>query len=197
LKHAVILICFLFALTGRAQIVQDSVAIDSNNVLSAFKVKKDTSYTVKKKKDHHPRNASILSAIVPGAGQIYNRKWWKPPIIWAAMGGLGYYFLQNQNLYTEYRNDVRNLAKGDTASVKNIKYDIDQLQTKKLTYRKHRDLFAFGLIAVYAVQIIDANVDGHLRTFDVSDDLSLELRAKPLCTGTVFGAGLSLRLNFK
>jgi hypothetical protein len=165
--------------------------------LSRTTVKTDSSFVKKEKKDHHARNAAVLSAIVPGAGQFYNRKWWKPPIIWAAMGGLGYYFLQNQNLYTEYRSDVRNLAKGDTASVKNIKYDIDQLQTKKLAYRKKRDLFGFGLIAVYVVQIIDANVDGHLRTFDVSDDLSLELRAKPLCTGNAWGAGLSLRLNFK
>lgn len=186
MKHVFIVICFLLLNAGNAQTTQDSVVVT-----------KDTVIKVKSKKDHGPRNAAILSALIPGAGQIYNRKWWKPPVVWAAMGGVGYFFMQQQSLFIEFRNDVRASAEGRTADVKNNKYDTDQLNSQKIVYRKNRDRLGFGLIALYAIQIIDANVDAHLKTFDVSDDLSLQVSAKPLLSGTAIGGGISLKLNFK
>ena len=185
MKHLVILICFLCFFTGLSQTSKDTLMVV------------DTIYHKKPKKDHRPRTATILSAIIPGAGQIYNRKYWKAPIAWAGLGAVGYFFMHNQTLYTQYRNDVRSLVNGDTSAVVNSKYSLDQLQSQKIIYRKRRDLFGFGVIAVYAMQVIDANVDAHLRTFDVSDDLSLELHAKPIYTGAAFGAGISLKLNIK
>ena len=74
---------------------------------------------------------------------------------------------------------------------------VKPFQLQKLFFRKRRDLLGFGIIAVYAIQIIDANVDAHLKTFDVSDDLSLQLHAKPVFSGNAIGAGLCLRLTFK
>lgn len=152
-------------------------------------------------KNHSPRTASILSAVLPGAGQIYNRKYWKVPIVYAGLGGFGYFFLKNQNQYTYYRSNLIKAVAGDSTVAINTGYSIDQLQSQKLLYRKHRDLFGFALIAVYAVNIIDANVDAHLKTFDVSDDLSLEIKAKPILVGSIMGiacgAGISLKLNFK
>lgn len=182
----IILICFLLLTTGYSQTTQDSVVVRTDTVIK-----------VKPKKDHRPRNAAILSALVPGAGQIYNRKWWKPPVVWAAMGGVGYFFMQQQSLFVEFRNDVRASAEGRTADVKNNKYDTDQLNSQKIVYRKNRDRLGFGLIALYVIQIIDANVDAHLKTFDVSDDLSLQLSAKPIVSGTAMGGGISIKLNFK
>lgn len=185
MKCVVILICFVCTFAATSQNTKDSLMVA------------DTSYSIKPKKDRRPRNATILSAIIPGAGQIYNRKYWKTPIVWAGLGAVGYYFMQNQTLYTQFRNDVKALVKGDSAAVVNAQYSLDQLQSQKITYRKRRDLFGFGVIAVYALQVIDANVDAHLRTFDVSDDLSLELHAKPVYTGMALGAGISLKLTIK
>jgi len=148
-----------------------------------------------------PRKASILSAIIPGAGQVYNRKYWKVPIVYAGLGGFGYFFLKNQNEYTYYRKNLIALVAGDSSVISTTGYNTSQLQTQKLLYRKRRDLFGFALLAVYAVNIIDANVDAHLKTFDVSDDLSLDVRAKPVLIGSMagisYGGGISLTLNFK
>jgi len=148
-----------------------------------------------------PRKASILSAIIPGAGQVYNRKYWKVPIIYAGLGGFGYFFLKNQNEYAYYRKNLIALVGGDSTVITKTGYDTGQLQSQKLFFRKRRDLFGFALIAVYAVNIIDANVDAHLKTFDVSDDLSLDVRAKPIIVGSIagisYGGGISLTLNFK
>jgi hypothetical protein len=156
--------------------------------------------TVVKKlpKDPRPRNASILSAIIPGAGQIYNRRYWKAPIVWAGMGALGYFFLHSQDSFNLYRKDVRALAANPKDSTIFHKgFSTDNLQTQKLIFKKHRDLFAFGVIAVYIIQIVDANVDAHLKTFDVSDNLSLRVDTKPVIIGRAWGPGLSFKLNFK
>lgn len=156
--------------------------------------------TIKPQSKKGPRTASILSAIIPGAGQVYNRKYWKVPIIYAGLGGLSYVFLNSQKEYTYYRTNLINEADGDANTINDSGYDQSQLQVEKLRFRKYRDLSAFGLIAVYAINIIDANVDAHLKSFDVSDDLSLQFKPKPFLLtsgGLTCGAGISLKLNFK
>jgi len=183
-NFCIILIC-LFAVTGISQTTQDSVVV------------KDTIAEIKIPKEKGPRRAAILSAVIPGAGQIYNRRYWKAPIVWGALGALGYYFLKNQDQYTYYRSNLKKLVAGDSSVISTTGYNTDQLQSQKLLFRKRRDLFGFGIIAVYAIQIIDANVDAHLKTFDVSDDLSLHLHARPVFAGNALGAGLSLKLTFK
>lgn len=186
MKNLILIFLLLFTFTGFSQ---ETVS--------------DTIKPVKKiKKDSAPRKASILSAVIPGAGQIYNRKYWKAPIVWAGMGGMGYLFIKNQNEYSFYRENLKKLVAGDSSALTTTGLDSrDQIQTQKLFYRKRRDLCGFGLIAIYAINIIDANVDAHLKTFDVSDDLSLQLNAKPILFNTFGGldctAGLSLKLNFK
>ena len=181
MKNFCIIFFFLFIFTGLAQTTQDSVVVI------------DTLAKKKLPRDKAPRRAALLSAVIPGAGQIYNRRYWKPPIVWAGIGGFGYFFLKNQKLYTQYRDSLRTSV-ADTGSTPAA---IDYYQKQKVINRKHRDLFGFGVIAMYVIQIIDANVDAHLRTFDVSDDLSLHIHAKPVFIGNAWGAGLSLRLTFK
>jgi hypothetical protein len=174
-----ILIFFLLCSIGIAQ-TTDSVVVAKDSVVK------------KLPKEKGPRNAAILSAVIPGAGQIYNRKYWKAPIVWGALGALGYYFLNNQKMYSLYRDSlVKEVAANPTSS------SIDYYQKQKIIFRKHRDLLSFGLIAFYAIQIIDANVDAHLKTFDVSDDLSLRIDTRPVIVGNAWGPGLSLKLNFK
>ncbi len=154
-----------------------------------------------KKAKHSPKKATLLSAILPGAGQIYNHKYWKAPLIYAGLGGLGYVFLNAQKNYTYYQRNLRNEADTDPSTLNETSFGINELQAEKIRYRKQRDLIGFGLIAVYAINIIDANVDAHLKTFDISDDLSLQLKAKPMYMANAFGgvlaAGISLKLKIK
>ena len=144
------------------------------------------------------RKATIMSACLPGLGQIYNRKYWKAPIIYAALGGLGYWGITNQIKYKYYSDNLAALYDDDVNTVNETLYTGDQLVTQKRYYRKYRDYAIIGGALVYLINIIDANVDAHLKTFDVSDDLSLQF--KPYSTfdyNNNLQAGLSLKLKFK
>lgn len=151
-----------------------------------------------------PRKATIMSAILPGLGQIYNHKVWKVPVIYAGLGGFGYFFYTNNSLYNDYRNALILSQKNTngTAIAENRVYTTDQLQSQKLYYKKYRDFAIIGMGIIYLINIVDANVDAHLNTFDVSDDLSLqispyqEMYSLPLM-GNKIATGVSLKLNFK
>lgn len=133
-----------------------------------------------------PRKATLMSALLPGLGQIYNGKYWKVPIVYAALGGAVYVFKTNNDQYNFYRNNLLRLVK-DT-SLKSIGgYSQSQLQTEKFRYKKYRDFAVIGILGVYMLNIIDANVDAHLKTFDVSDDLSLSW--EPFFNTSLFGMG--------
>jgi hypothetical protein len=147
------------------------------------------------------RKATLMSAILPGLGQVYNRKWWKVPIVYAGLGGFGYLFYYNQSRFTYYSKNLRAEFDDDSSTLNETGYSGDQLSVLKNDHRKYRDLGVIGFVAIYALNIIDANVDAHLKTFDVSDDLSLKIRpySNFYCTQNSFGiqSGLSLSLSFK
>ncbi len=151
------------------------------------------------------RKASVMSAILPGLGQAYNRKFWKIPIVYAGLGGFGYLFYVNQQKFKYYSNNLKWENDNDPNTL-NTTHDpvlnTDQLLAEKAQYRKRRDLGVIGFAIFYFVNIIDANVDAHLKTFDVSDDLSLNI--KPYVNYTSVGNakpclqnGICLQLNFK
>ena len=144
------------------------------------------------------RKATIMSACLPGLGQIYNHKYWKAPVIYAALGGLGYWGITNQKKYRYYSDNLRYANDDDLNTTNATLYNNDQLIAQKRYYRKFRDISIMTGALVYIINIIDANVDAHLRTFDVSDDLSLQL--KPYSNfdyNNKLQAGLSLKLKFK
>jgi hypothetical protein len=146
-----------------------------------------------------PRRASIMSAILPGLGQAYNRKYWKIPVIYGGIGAFTYLFIVNHQEYRYYRDNLRAIHDGDPATINNSLYGSYELQQLKQSYKRTRDFGGIGIAIIYVLNIIDANVDGHLKTFDVSDDLSLNLRLLPVfhSAGTMKGAILSLNLKFK
>ncbi len=166
---------------------------------------KDTSTLSKPEKKaiySSARKASIMSAILPGLGQAYNKKYWKIPIIYAGLGGFGYMFLTNNKQYNLYRANVIAYNDNDSSTVPSLpEYSSDQSQVLKLQYRKYRDFAVIGFSIVYLINIIDANVDAHLRTFDVSDDLSINLdpwqSTYKTSSGYRTATGLSIKLNFK
>jgi hypothetical protein len=145
------------------------------------------------------RKATIMSAIVPGLGQAYNRKWWKVPIVYAGLGGFGYLFYTNQQNFAFYGKNLKAENDGDPNTINETKYSSEQLLSLKNDYRKYRDLGVIGCAIIYVFNIIDANVDAHLKTFDVSDDLSLEL--KPYSDfysfNNSFGLQTGVSLNLK
>lgn len=147
------------------------------------------------------RTAAIFSAVIPGAGQAYNRQYWKMPVVYAALGGLGYWAYNNNKEFKYYSKNLRNaytFSNPDSVAYATTRYTPGQLITQKNQYKKSRDLALILCGVAYVINIIDANVSAHLKTFDVSDDLSLQF--KPwynLGYNNHFQTGLSVKLTFK
>jgi hypothetical protein len=164
-------------------------------------VKDSTAVPAKTKSDksvHSPHKATIYSAILPGAGQFYNRKYWKPPIIYAALGGLIYSFVYNNNKYMDYRTAYKYRIDNDTTTIDKYVgiYSTTNLNTLQKEYHRYRDLSAIGILAVYVLNVVDANVDAQLYNFDVSDELSLRVRPMIINIAGTNRTGVSLKLTF-
>lgn len=192
-KTLLILVLFCIHPEVFSQDGKDSVSLRKDSIANA---------RLEKKKIYSgPRKASIMSAILPGLGQAYNRKIWKIPIIYAGLGGFGYLFVTNNQQYNYYRQNLIAANDDDPNTVNQTQWDSQALQTQKISYRKSRDVAAMGFAIMYILNIIDANVDAHLKTFDVSDDLSIRL--SPWQNSYLLGnryhhaLGLSITLNIK
>lgn len=128
-----------------------------------------------------PLTAALLSAALPGAGQAYNKKYWKIPIVWGGLAGLGYWAYTNHTTYKGYKEALIAITDNDAgtnADAEYTQYTTDQLLTIRNTYRRRRD-FAMIITGVYyALNIVDATVDAHLSEFDINDKLSLRLSSE-------------------
>lgn len=158
-----------------------------------------------------PKKAALLSAVFPGAGQIYNhypakgkRALWKLPIIYGGLGTSIYFIANNNKNYKNFRNaylsiinDTTGLIK--TATVDGREYTSTQSRAALDQYRSWRDLSIVITAGIYALQIIDASVDAHLFRHDVSPDLSLgvvpDYRWNPVLGSGTMGIQLSLRFK--
>lgn len=136
-----------------------------------------------------PNRAVWMSALFPGLGQIYNRRYWKLPIIVAGFMGLGYGTSWNNAQYKDYSNAYMDLMSGDPDKKSYMDFfppntdesSLDKewlksvMQNRKNYYRRNRDLCIICMAAVYLLSIIDAYVDAHLAHFDISPDLSMDV----------------------
>lgn len=124
-----------------------------------------------------PRRAALYSAVFPGLGQIYNRKYWKLPIIYAGAAAVVYAFNFNDREYQKFREAYILRRNGDntTSSLANLYPDINQLSNARDFYRYYRDFSVILGILLYGMQLADAAVDAHLSTFSVKDDLKVTL----------------------
>lgn len=154
---------------------------------------------------HSPRKAAIRSAIVPGLGQIYNKKYWKVPIVYAALGITGYIFVDNIKTYREYRFAYAARVKAAANPPDSTDYHtLDQLykviqpesiKAARNRFRQYIDYSALFFVLFWGLNVVDATVDAHLKLFDVSPDLSLHFKPGPsLMAGT---NGISLVLSVK
>lgn len=140
---------------------------------------------------HSPRKATIYSAILPGLGQAYNKKYWKIPLIYAGFGTIGYFINWNNENYQLFRQGYDHLTDDNPETqdylkieaVRRNNYDVDNpthynnlktaLQRQQDYFRRNRDLLIISFVGFYGLNIIDASVDAHLFDFDISDDLSM------------------------
>jgi hypothetical protein len=143
-------------------------------------------------KNHSPRLATIMSATLPGLGQIYNKKIWKAPVIYTGFGVLGYIAFDLNKKYTFYK-DLYNDAKNPD---ENKDYSPSQLKEGRDYYRKYRDLTFIGMGAWYILNIIDANVDAHFYYYDISDDLTINFKPILEIYSASQSIGLSVMLKF-
>ena len=120
-----------------------------------------------------PAKAAFYSAIFPGLGQAYNKKYWKMPLVYAAIGTSTYFYIWNNRNYKEYRDVYKRRLAGYTGD-KFVFLDDTRLLTGQRFYQKNRDLSALITAAFYMLNIVDANVDAHLKQFNVNDNLSFE-----------------------
>lgn len=143
---------------------------------------------------HSPKKAWILSAVLPGAGQIYNRKYWKAPIVWGGLAVAGYFLVDNLNQIEIYREAYRFENDDDPNTENNTGYNSSQLLILIDDYKTWRDWSYIALGAIYILNIIDANVDAHLFYFDVSDDITMNVApyVNPFANQS---AGISLTLK--
>ena len=169
---------------------------DSVRLVDASQLAVDTLPQVSWRPD--PLRAVWLGAIFPGLGQMYNRSWWKVPIVYGALMGCGYAVMMNQQSYTEYKtayidlyNDINSeagVSEDATRSYNAILPDgytitrmggsssyLSKLESQQNASRRYRDLSIVITVVVYALSLVDAYVDAQLFDFDISPDLSMQL----------------------
>lgn len=168
-----------------------SLSNDSVHIISLLQDSMDLSveYSFKEKWIPNPKKAMWLAIVFPGGGQIYNKKYWKLPIIYGGFIGCIYALNWNNTMYRDYSQAYIDIMDDNpnTKSYENFippSYDVNQNLTriqdlfrrKKNYYRRYRDLSIFCMIGVYVLSVIDAYVDAELSSFDISHDLSMKVK---------------------
>ena len=171
-------------------------------ILSLFFSIRILGQTVDSVSIHSVKKATIYSAVIPGAGQVYNhlampkgkkKAFWKVPLIYAGLAGTGYLVMQNNQLRKAYRAEYDYRETNNVAS-NYFQYDQSGLLTLHNEARSQRDLFiaAFGL--VYLLNVVDAGIEAHFVSFDVSENLTVSFQPS---YGTNQGVGFSTLLKFR
>ncbi len=141
-----------------------------------------------------PTKAAFYSTIVPGLGQAYNKKYWKIPLVYAALGTGIYFISTNNSKYLEFRNAYKRRLEGYTDD--NLRYlDDSRLIDGQRYYQRNRDLSILITAAIYILNIVDANVDAHLMQFNVNDKLTVKPEIYP--SGFDYKQNVGLTLNYQ
>jgi hypothetical protein len=149
-----------------------------------------------------PKKALIIGLVVPGGGQIYNKSWWKLPLVYGAMVGMGFTIDYNQSRYRRLRTALDLKRKGEPHEFENTTIDnLQSLKNLRDEYDKNTQLAYVGMFLVYSLQAVEAFVDAHLKSFDVEDDIGFRIRPEaghvPAIGMNTIGIGLSIPLYKK
>ncbi len=144
-----------------------------------------------------PSKAAFYSAVLPGLGQGFNKKYWKIPIVYAAIGTSVYSYDFNQKKYWDYRNAYKSRKAGyKNDPYQNLILDDDRLLDGAEFHKKNRDLSMVFIVGFYILNILDANIDAHLKQYNVNESLTM----KPYINNDIEfyeqSIGISLNLNF-
>lgn len=149
-----------------------------------------------------PAKAAFYSAVLPGLGQIYNKRYWKVPIVYLGIGTSIYFYKLNNDDYNRFRNAYKRRLAGYTddefwGNGTTPIVSSDRLEDAQKTAKRNKDLSIAVAVAFYLLNIIDANVDAHLRQFNVNNDLTLEpvFELNPIDTKANYS--ISLKYRFK
>ncbi|MFD0798571.1 DUF5683 domain-containing protein [Maribacter chungangensis] len=149
-----------------------------------------------------PSKAAFYSTVLPGLGQIYNKKYWKAPIVWGVIGGSIYQYKLNNDRYRQLRTAFKRRQAGFTDDEFNGEGDFplqtnSVLENQQERFQEQRDLWLVAGIAIYILNIVDANVTAHLKQFNVDDDLSLDfqpyLDLNPITNNPNYGMALTIK----
>lgn len=196
-----LIFCFsvLCSFLLKAQETTDSTTFQSDTVV----VKQKKSFF---RKGHDPAKAALMAAILPGAGQIYNKKYWKLPIVYTGFAGLGALVTYSAVEFNGYNNALKLHFDNDsttTGSYRGITNE-SQLKVRRKNFKEILDISAVSLAAWYLLQIVDATVDAHLIDFKVNDDISISLvpdfnyqANRGFAFQNNMYVGMRLRLNIK
>lgn len=193
---------------------QEEIVVDSINVVDSTVVEAAESTPPEKKKKSgpvrnffrkgypNPTKAMVFSFVIPGAGQLYNKKYWKVPIVFGAYGLMIYFIDFSSGQYNFYKEEYIKVVDGDESTNSDLVtirgWGEDDIKESRDLYRKRMELSYIGLAAVTLLSGIDAYVDAHLAGFDVSEDLTMKVKPKvefSPYSGSSLGVGLSLHLN--
>lgn len=180
-----------------AQQKEDTLIIKANgkNVTSSKTLLVHDS-TVRKK--FNPKIATIRSAILPGWGQAYNKKYWKIPIIYGALGTTAGVFFYNLKTYKILRQAI--IYRSDTSTYnlvdpQFINFSTESIRTYRNSFRQNIDYSVLFFILFWGLNVVDATVDAHLKGFDISPDISMKI--KPGLNSNNNGPGISLVFSYK
>ena len=169
----------------------------SMNVLDAYTT---ASTKFEKEGAHPPARAAFYSAMLPGLGQAYNKKYWKIPIIYAGLGTAVYFVIDQGNWYQDLRIAYVSRVDDDPATSIETEYTqfvrTEEMNGYTTQARQNRDIAAVVTGVVYLLNIIDAVVDAHFYNFDLSDDLSFHAYPVMEQTGSMKYSGVGLSINF-
>lgn len=214
-----IIVVLLYVTVSQATVIlRDTVALGEKQVPA------DTLDIIKVKKEHSPHKATIYAMVLPGWGQIYNRQWWKLPILYGGIGATVYGISWNSKQYKKYKTAYMDYSLYIQEKALNPDFPYPenpswekvylggsvehftsqqqlnfktQLQNKKTNFKRNRDLLYIVMGGIYVIQIIDAVVFAHFYDFEINEDLSLDIQPSSFYTPVAGGmVGLTLTLNF-
>ncbi|MFK7931998.1 MAG: DUF5683 domain-containing protein [Saprospiraceae bacterium] len=168
-----------------------------SNATDSLAQKRSFLYRTFKQDYPNPKKAALL-ALVPGMGQVYNKKWWKVPLVYGAFTGIVFSINYNKERYDLYQSlYLTKVNNGDLPdSVQGTRLDnANTLKTLRNSYDKNLQLSYIGGVLVYILQGVDAFVDAHLLSFDIDEDLSLQIDPTfiPTAQNATLGLGISLQ----
>ena len=192
MKHLRFILLFSLLFTSFA-----SVAQDDKEEVEIVAAPQDSlqlkSYTID---PLAPSKAAFYSAVLPGLGQVYNKSYWKVPVIYGGMGLSLYYYSWNNTKYREYRDAYRARLEGRPVEGRLSTLDKERLISGQRFHQRNRDLSLLITVGIYILNIVEANVDAHLMQFNVNENLSLRPQLQQNEIDYKHNMGLSLSYQF-